>query len=63
MESLRGFCRTCEYAEVCRGGCTWAAFAHTGSRYEALYCYHRQLQEQLARGSAGASGEEAVASD
>jgi radical SAM protein with 4Fe4S-binding SPASM domain len=40
-ESLVGFCKTCEYAEVCRGGCSWTAFANTGSRFEFLHCYHR----------------------
>jgi radical SAM protein with 4Fe4S-binding SPASM domain len=43
-EDLVGFCRTCEYAEVCRGGCSWTAFAHSGSRYEYLHCYHRLEQ-------------------
>jgi hypothetical protein len=27
------------------GGCSWGAFAHTGSRNESLYCYHRLLEE------------------
>jgi radical SAM protein with 4Fe4S-binding SPASM domain len=40
-ENLVGFCRSCEYAEVCRGGCAWTSFAHSGSRYEFLHCYHR----------------------
>ncbi len=48
VDDLVGFCRTCEYAEVCRGGCAWTAFAHTGTRYEFTYCYHRlvELQKQ-----------------
>jgi len=41
VDNLVGFCRTCEYAEVCRGGCAWTSFAHSGSRYEFLHCYHR----------------------
>ncbi len=46
LEQLSGFCKTCEYAEICRGGCSWTAFAYTGSRYENRYCYWRQLTEQ-----------------
>ena len=46
---LEGFCRTCDYAEFCRGGCTWSAFANTGSRYESRYCYHRLLEEKQQR--------------
>ena len=46
VEDLVGFCRTCEYAEVCRGGCSWTAFSHTGSRYEFLHCYHRLVELQ-----------------
>ena len=48
VDDLVGFCKTCEYAEVCRGGCSWTAFAHTGNRYEFTYCYHRlaELQKQ-----------------
>lgn len=49
VEQLSGFCRTCEYAEICRGGCAWTAFSYTGSRYDNLYCYWRQLKEQVAR--------------
>ena len=45
-EDLVGFCRTCEYAEVCRGGCSWTAFANTGTRYEFLHCYHRLTELQ-----------------
>ncbi len=53
LEQLGGFCRTCEYAEICRGGCSWTAFAYTGTRYDNPYCYHRQLKEQEARDNAG----------
>lgn len=45
IEQLEGFCRTCEWAEICRGGCSWGAFAHSGSRNESIYCYHRLLEE------------------
>lgn len=44
VEDLVGFCRECEYAEVCRGGCAWTAFANTGSRFEFVHCYHRVVE-------------------
>jgi radical SAM protein with 4Fe4S-binding SPASM domain len=44
VRQLNGFCRTCDYAEICRGGCTWAAFSKTGTPYDNVYCYWRQLQ-------------------
>jgi len=48
LEQLTGFCQSCDYAEICRGGCSWTAFAYTGSRYENRYCFWRQLHEQQA---------------
>lgn len=42
VESLGGFCRTCDYAEVCRGGCTWTTFAEHGPVRDNPYCYWRQ---------------------
>jgi radical SAM protein with 4Fe4S-binding SPASM domain len=50
-ERLAPGCRDCGYAEVCRGGCSWASFAHTGECRGSAYCYH--LQERL--GAAAAS--------
>jgi radical SAM protein with 4Fe4S-binding SPASM domain len=44
VRQLNGFCRNCDYAEICRGGCTWAAFSKTGTRYDNVYCYWQQLQ-------------------
>jgi radical SAM protein with 4Fe4S-binding SPASM domain len=45
VDQLSGFCKTCEYAEVCRGGCTWTTFAETGSAVrDNPYCYWRQLK-------------------
>jgi radical SAM protein with 4Fe4S-binding SPASM domain len=46
VNDLSGFCRTCYYADECRGGCTWMA----GSVSEPgnnPYCHHRTLE--LAR--------------
>lgn len=41
IEDLRGFCRTCEYAVVCRGGCSRHVFEG-----DYPYCYHRLLSEK-----------------
>jgi len=44
-QQLQGFCRQCEYGEICRGGCNWTAFSHTGDCGGNPYCYYRQLKE------------------
>jgi nif11-class peptide radical SAM maturase 3 len=44
---LWGFCRTCEYAEICRGGCTWTAHVFFDRRGNNPHCHHRALE--LAR--------------
>ncbi|MEH1992180.1 nif11-class peptide radical SAM maturase 3 [Nostoc sp.] len=46
---LWGFCKTCEYAELCRGGCTWTAHVFFDRRGNNPYCHHRAL-EQAKRG-------------
>lgn len=46
VDSLGGFCRTCDYAEVCRGGCTWSCYAGKGFVRDNHYCYFRQQNEQ-----------------
>jgi nif11-class peptide radical SAM maturase 3 len=48
-EHLWGFCKTCEYAELCRGGCTWTAHVFFDRRGNNPYCHHRAL-EQAKRG-------------
>ena len=45
-EHLWGFCRTCDYAELCRGGCTWTAHVFFGQRGNNPYCHHRALTQQ-----------------
>jgi radical SAM protein with 4Fe4S-binding SPASM domain len=45
VEQLTGFCRTCRYNDICRGGCSWTAFSNTGSRFENPYCYYRVAVE------------------
>ena len=44
VEDLWGFCRTCYYADVCRGGCTWTADSLFGRPGNNPYCHHRALQ-------------------
>jgi radical SAM protein with 4Fe4S-binding SPASM domain len=41
---LWGFCRSCYYAEVCRGGCTWTADSLFGRRGNNPYCHYRVLK-------------------
>jgi len=49
IDDLWGFCRTCYYAEVCKGGCPWTASTLMGKRGNNPYCHHRAL-ELLAQG-------------
>jgi len=42
--TLWGFCATCYYAKVCRGGCTWTADAVLGRPGNNPYCHHRVLE-------------------
>jgi len=47
---LTGFCRSCPYAAICRGGCHWTALAHGGTLYENRFCYYRvSVEEARAR--------------
>ena len=56
-DQLGGFCATCDYAEICRGGCTWSCFAERGELVrDNPYCYYRQLK---AAEQAGGTVEEA----
>ncbi|HLP48640.1 MAG TPA: radical SAM protein [Candidatus Kapabacteria bacterium] len=40
-EDLHGYCKDCEYGEICRGGCTFTAFSATGSPHNNPYCLYR----------------------
>jgi Y-X(10)_GDL-associated radical SAM protein len=44
VESLWGFCRTCYYADVCRGGCTWTSHSLLGKPGNNPYCHYRALE-------------------
>jgi radical SAM protein with 4Fe4S-binding SPASM domain len=41
VKNLSGFCRTCYYADECRGGCTWMAVAVWVEPGHNPYCHHR----------------------
>jgi Y-X(10)_GDL-associated radical SAM protein len=40
-DDLWGFCRSCYYADVCRGGCTWTSHSLLGVPGNNPYCHHR----------------------
>jgi nif11-class peptide radical SAM maturase 3 len=44
-EHLWGFCKTCEFAELCRGGCSWTAHVFFDRRGNNPYCHHRSLTQ------------------
>lgn len=41
VSALWGFCRTCEFAEVCMGGCSFTAHALFGRIGNNPYCHYR----------------------
>ena len=44
VDDLWGFCRTCYYADVCRGGCTWTSHSLLGRPGNNPYCHFRVLE-------------------
>ena len=44
VDSLWGFCRSCYYADVCRGGCTWTSHSLLGRPGNNPYCHYRVLE-------------------
>lgn len=40
-DELWGFCKTCDYADVCRAGCSFTAHCTLGRRGNNPFCYHR----------------------
>lgn len=38
---LAGYCKGCDYGEICRGGCTFMAFGATGSPHNNPFCLYR----------------------
>lgn len=49
LDDLWGYCRSCYYAETCKGGCIWTSSTLLGKVGNNPYCHHRAL-ELLARG-------------
>lgn len=45
-EHLWGFCKTCEFAQLCRGGCSWTAHVFFDRRGNNPYCHHRALTQE-----------------
>jgi len=48
IDDLWGFCRTCYYTEVCKGGCVWTSSSLLGKRGNNPYCHHRAIEMQTA---------------
>jgi radical SAM protein with 4Fe4S-binding SPASM domain len=46
VDSLWGYCATCYYADVCKGGSTWTAEALLGRPGNNPMCHHRALEMQ-----------------
>ena len=46
VDDLWGFCRTCYYADICRGGCTWTTHSLFGHPGNNPYCHYRALELQ-----------------
>lgn len=44
VSELWGYCRECDYREVCQGGCAWTAHVFFGQRGNNPYCHHRALE-------------------
>jgi Y-X(10)_GDL-associated radical SAM protein len=49
VDDMWGFCRTCYYADVCRGGCTWTSHSLLGRPGNNPYCHYR-VEELAKRG-------------
>jgi radical SAM protein with 4Fe4S-binding SPASM domain len=46
VSHMWGFCQSCDYATLCRGGCTWTAHVFFGQPGNNPYCHHRALTRQ-----------------
>lgn len=44
VNDLWGHCKTCYYADVCRGGCSWTSTVLFGKPGNNPYCHHRVLE-------------------
>lgn len=43
---LWGFCQTCDFSSLCRGGCSWTSHVFFDRRGNNPYCHHRALVQQ-----------------
>lgn len=43
-DDMWGFCKTCYYADVCKGGCTWTSHSLLGRPGNNPYCHHRAIE-------------------
>jgi radical SAM protein with 4Fe4S-binding SPASM domain len=43
--ALEGFCGKCRFRDICRGGCSCAAFGFSGSRFDNPLCFYRVAVE------------------
>ncbi len=44
IDDLWGYCRSCYYAETCKGGCVWTSSTLLGKTGNNPYCHHRALE-------------------
>ncbi len=44
-DHLWGFCAECEFASMCRGGCSWTSHVFFDRRGNNPYCHHRALSQ------------------
>lgn len=49
IDDLWGYCRSCYYGAICKGGCIWTSSTLLGRTGDNPYCHHRAL-ERLAEG-------------
>jgi radical SAM protein with 4Fe4S-binding SPASM domain len=45
-DDLWGYCATCYYADICKGGCTWTAHCTMGRAGNNPYCIHRAIEHE-----------------
>jgi radical SAM protein with 4Fe4S-binding SPASM domain len=45
VNQLQGFCGRCRFRDICRGGCSCAAFGFSGSRFDNPLCFYRVAVE------------------
>ena len=44
-KKLAGFCATCRFRDICRGGCMWAACTHSERFFDNPMCFYRVAVE------------------